>query len=161
MTHEQILPMSCSSEFGHPSGHSLFSSAFALYFVNDLFPVKTGKGYYMALVSAIVYFVIMGISRICVGVHSMDQVMYGWALGIWMACYVERCFKEEMLEHFRYICETTKAINLKKYLLVSSLIIILCVGSCILSFVFTELYYPPPAIWYQRTLAKCGSVPVN
>ena len=37
------------------------------------------------LVVSITFGVTIGYSRLFLGVHSMDQILYGWSLGIWCA----------------------------------------------------------------------------
>jgi len=34
---------------------------------------------------ALTYFSVMGFSRVLLGVHSLNQIIYGWTLGIWIA----------------------------------------------------------------------------
>lgn len=69
----------CSHEYGNPSGHSLFSAGFAIFLFLDFFGGAQKNGRYWGfLVAANLYWLIMGFARIYQGVHTINQVFYGW-----------------------------------------------------------------------------------
>lgn len=39
----------------------------------------------LSLLVAITFGVTVGYSRLFLGVHSMDQILYGWSVGVWLA----------------------------------------------------------------------------
>lgn len=43
---------------------------------------------------AIVYTGTIGYSRLFLGVHSLDQVVYGWTLGTWSAFTIDFCLRQ-------------------------------------------------------------------
>ena len=76
----------CETSYGNPSGHSLISFYFFLsfgYYFNQLNFIKGNKIYKIIVYS--VAFILSGLiafSRIALGVHSLDQVLFGSLLGI-------------------------------------------------------------------------------
>ena len=76
----------CEVSYGNPSGHSLISFYFFLsfgYYFNQLNFIKGNKIYKIIVYS--VAFILSGLiafSRIALGVHSLDQVLFGSLLGI-------------------------------------------------------------------------------
>ena len=39
----------------------------------------------------------VGFSRMILGVHSLDQVVYGWLIGVWFALTFHFCVHEPLL----------------------------------------------------------------
>ena len=86
---------SCIEQFGNPSGHSLFSAFFSMYLWHrhvychrkDEEEQSPGLKAFK-IISFIICtggWITIGISRMEVGVHSLNQVLYGWQLGLWTA----------------------------------------------------------------------------
>ena len=42
----------------------------------------------------------IGYSRLLLGVHSLDQVIYGWLLGVWFACTFHFIMRDYLFKHF-------------------------------------------------------------
>ena len=85
MTNVNIIPYDCSHEWGNPSGHSLFSAGFFLFWCLDMFWTEEGRLHYTSnvliystLVISLLMPLFIGLARIYVGVHTIDQVIYGW-----------------------------------------------------------------------------------
>ena len=72
----------CSAEYGSPSGHSLFVAAFTFFFFLDI--CNSGKYqysrtlYYLILATACSLTLLIGFARFYVGVHTLNQIVYGW-----------------------------------------------------------------------------------
>ena len=65
----------CGNDFGMPSGHSTFSMHICMMIGFEL--IANGFSWiWTFLLSAVA--IIIGISRLYVGVHSIDQIMMGW-----------------------------------------------------------------------------------
>lgn len=87
----------CETSYGNPSGHSLISFYFYLslsYYICMLESVKNNKtrkiivyliGIFVACLTAF--------SRLVLGVHAIDQVLYGGVVGIWMFILFAYIFK--------------------------------------------------------------------
>ena len=43
----------------------------------------------------------IGYSRLFLGVHSLNQLIFGWSLGIWLACTLHFIFKDQIMENAR------------------------------------------------------------
>ena len=80
---DNSLFQSCSGGFGNPSGHSLCSTgcylAFAKLFI-DYYNLKGGKkvGAYSC---ALLVIILINFSRLILGLHAIDQVIYGDIFG--------------------------------------------------------------------------------
>lgn len=106
-----IQAFDCSVQYGNPSGHSLFSMGTALTiwldynsFIsqsprwrhNFLSKVYTRGAF---LVLAITFSLTIGYSRIFLGVHTWNQLLFGWQLGIWLALTLHFCFKDSLMRN--------------------------------------------------------------
>ena len=93
----------CSSEYGNPSGHSMTSAVFAIAMileaaeaVKGTIVLRVGLGVLTGLVMT-AYFILLGWSRMILGVHSINQVLYGWILGIWLALACHFCLRDSII----------------------------------------------------------------
>ena len=92
MMDSAIKPISCSKSFGNPSGHSTASSMITIVLFFDLFHgrSKTGNGrlffkswqYMFGMILALFWAASIPYSRFLMGVHSLDQIVYGSSIGI-------------------------------------------------------------------------------
>ena len=101
MTDDGFTVIGCSYEYGQPSGHSLFSAGFSVFLFLDFLgdsEVKD-KRYIGSLIGTLSFFFLMGFARIYQGVHSIDQVLYGWSLGIWSALFFHYCLRDKIIQH--------------------------------------------------------------
>ena len=84
-----ILDVVCNSGYGNPSGHSVTSTAYYLTLphivTNFEFFKKDIKGKILRIIIFLL-FIILGalvmISRVILGAHSINQVIYGFSLGL-------------------------------------------------------------------------------
>jgi membrane-associated phospholipid phosphatase len=82
----------CALEYGNPSGHSMMAAVISVSFAFEL-SEALGKqrllylqvGMFVFLSLATGYIFLIGWSRVISGVHSWNQVLYGWIIGIWLA----------------------------------------------------------------------------
>jgi membrane-associated phospholipid phosphatase len=87
MIEPNITPLKCSSSFGNPSGHSTGSALFAIVVFLDVFHGKNNKYhkstiYYVSLILAAYWAVSIPYTRLVIGVHSLDQVLYGSTIDV-------------------------------------------------------------------------------
>jgi membrane-associated phospholipid phosphatase len=71
----------CPVEFGNPSGHSWFASIFGFGIVIDYWGI--GHKYINIWISIIIV-ILVPISRMYLGAHSLNQVFQGLAIGLAM-----------------------------------------------------------------------------
>ena len=87
----------CESSYGNPSGHSLMSFYFYTslsYYICMLDTIKKNYTYNIAVYSiGIIIASLTAFSRLVLGVHSIDQVLYGSLLGLWLFVIFAYVFK--------------------------------------------------------------------
>ena len=94
----------CSSEFGNPSGHSMVGSVLAFTVLFDLLEVskshtnKTVRNVLFILftILALLYSVLMALSRVVIAIHAWNQIVYGWLLGVWIAFFCQLVIREKL-----------------------------------------------------------------
>jgi membrane-associated phospholipid phosphatase len=111
MVTDKITVYGCSGEYGNPSGHSLFSAAFNIFFFLDLFhsncdqpdfsTLKAKLIYAGALFLAILLTFLIGFARFYVGLHTLNQIVYGWQIGLLLALYFHICLREPVIKHIQ------------------------------------------------------------
>ena len=88
---------SCETSYGNPSGHSLISFFFFLslgYHICMLDKFKDNFTYKFFVYSgAVAISSLIAFSRLALGVHSLDQVFFGSAVGIWLFAVFAYVFK--------------------------------------------------------------------
>jgi membrane-associated phospholipid phosphatase len=81
----------CTLEYGNPSGHSMMAAVMSVTLAFEMMEFIGGDRLrhwllaYFLLQIAMAYTFLMGLSRVVLGVHSWNQVLYGWIIGIWLA----------------------------------------------------------------------------
>jgi len=124
--------LDCSSEYGNPSGHSLSAAGLALIPALDIIQhavygsnlskaVKIMLGV-LTIVIAIIYAWTMGYSRVVVGVHSWNQIIYGWLLGVWVSLALHFAVWPWLKTHATSLTQNKQKRSLWLYLLVSTAI---------------------------------------
>jgi membrane-associated phospholipid phosphatase len=80
----------CTAGFGNPSGHSMFSVMWAFLLHLHIF-----EGFITSVFAHVsLYFIttpfafLVAFSRLYVGVHSLNQIVYGSLLGFYLALYM-------------------------------------------------------------------------
>lgn len=76
-----------SSEFGDPSGHTMSCAQVLTTVFLDHNANFKGRNSYLFIVFISIILVIVGYSRMFNGVHSLDQVIYGALIGLWIAFF--------------------------------------------------------------------------
>ena len=78
--------LKCSYSFGNPSGHSMNGIGLPLLYCLDLYHSTNRKcflGLFLSIAGGLG--IAIGYSRVFLGVHSLNQVVYGSLIGIWIA----------------------------------------------------------------------------
>jgi membrane-associated phospholipid phosphatase len=73
---------SCSHDFGNPSGHSLIAMSFGIQYLHSLNVEFKNRNW---LIGGVTLAVLIGFARLVLGAHSINQILYGWQIGIWIA----------------------------------------------------------------------------
>ncbi len=99
----------CSTEYGDPSGHALSSISTLLVIVFDLFDKYQGKisrGWKALIVGVNLFIIwIVGYSRLFNGSHSIDQILHGWLLGIWLTLMFHFILRDRIFKHIDFLCD--------------------------------------------------------
>ena len=53
----------------------------------------------IALFIALLFAFTIGYSRVFLGAHSWNQLLFGWQLGLWLALTYFFCYKEPIMHH--------------------------------------------------------------
>lgn len=100
---------------------------------------------YLSIVS------IVGYSRMFNGVHSLDQVIYGGLIGVWIAGMGHQCIRDRLYTHIDKLNS-----EFKKGLRVATLWFVLSIGTCLASYYFCVHTFEVPALWLARQTKKSG-----
>jgi membrane-associated phospholipid phosphatase len=111
MISPDITPISCSKAFGQPSGHSMAASLLAIAGVLDVFHgVGTKRFYsngtYFFVFSFALYWAItIPYTRFLLGVHSLDQIVYGSTLGVWAGFTMHFLVRDHLMNNVEEMIE--------------------------------------------------------
>lgn len=119
---------SCKTQFGNPSGHSNSAVTFmmVLFFDYALEISKNNptKCYSKPIVRVLLFlaataiWLMIGYSRVLLGMHGWDQVIFGWTLGWWNACVCHFIIREPFKSHiYDLTIKQDAQIGYKSYLL--------------------------------------------
>ena len=155
----EIEAISCSNEFGDPSGHSLTSLAGVMVSwldYNEAFPQHSPLVRFSLGAVGLTFAFMVGYSRMVLGVHSLDQLAFGFALGIWVALTMHYIARPRIFESAESLYKQlpTKP-NHARHLLGS-------LGIYTGLYIFEIVVYLPtsnfviPSIWSENLLNKCG-----
>jgi len=94
-----IEMIDCQTGFGNPSGHA--AAAFGLTFAValEISLHRPSFGIWVTIVSFVASFVFgatVSYSRMVLGLHTLDQVIYGALYGIWSACFMQFCLRSHI-----------------------------------------------------------------
>ena len=111
----ELKPWYCSAEFGNPSGHASTVTWFSFYFIFDLTRHIKAPVWIkiVASIFALVYAVLMSYSRVFLGAHSVDQVIFGSLIGTWAAFFSEFFLRDPITEEMTNLA-TNSNLNIKR-----------------------------------------------
>lgn len=98
-----VYQSDCSVEFGNPSGHSMTAAVLSVALAFSILHLGSGDLKRRVILGllifpiALIYFFAMGLSRLTLGVHSINQIVYGWVLGIWIAVACHFCLRDSIV----------------------------------------------------------------
>jgi membrane-associated phospholipid phosphatase len=95
----EIKVVGFSSEFGDPSGHTMSCAQVLTTLFLDLNSNFKGRKSYLFIASMSVILTFVGYSRMFNGVHTLDQVIYGALIGLWIAFFGHECVRANLFQH--------------------------------------------------------------
>lgn len=110
----------CSVHYANPSGHVTITTAHLIFLYLEQFQSKDKKIKNSRLKNAIkvvivVLVIITMYHRIYLGAHSINQVLYGLQLGLWLPFYFQYCLRVPFERHINYVTQTISKITLTEY----------------------------------------------
>jgi membrane-associated phospholipid phosphatase len=109
MINSNIAPISCSRAFGNPSGHSSSSLILPIVLFLDIFHGRTYKAhkpefystppYVLSLFLALFWPCTIPFTRYVLGVHSLDQILFGVTLGLWGGLTCHFVIRDHIINH--------------------------------------------------------------
>jgi hypothetical protein len=185
MRSDKITGVGCSKAFGNPSGHSSGINLFCTVVFLDLFhgnPVKRMRNseasirtfswpfylfmqlFFLALMS------MMPLSRYILGVHSLDQIVYGSLLGVWAGLTCHLILRDHLINYFIKAIDGTSDHDGDSYqqdppkrncpILLSLIILSVYTGIAIALFLYCEEIMPKTSkrvqLWLANFKKSCG-----
>jgi hypothetical protein len=151
---EELIPDECIAEYGNPSGHTELSIAFPIMLYLDFFwnrnqrRITEGKMtplQIVSLIGAVLYSFLVGFARLYVRVHSLNQIVFGWTIGLWTAIYLHFCVRDLLISHIDSIAVRPKLLDKtrNRYLIISSILFAICC-SILTGTYFLSVWLSPP-----------------
>ncbi|CDW85396.1 pap2 superfamily phosphatase [Stylonychia lemnae] len=163
MVDEKIKVYGCATEFGDPSGHTTSSSA-VLVALNMDFLSKYNRikliWKILSIILCILLIFMVGFSRLYNGDHTIDQIIYGWCLGIWVAVVLFLAFKDKLYQHISEIMNKPRLFNMRQRIryagIAFGIFIILIIG-LIVSYEVVKRNFDIPQEWKDNLAKECGA----
>ena len=111
MVNEGIEVYGCSTEYGDPSGHTFSSSAILTTLLLDFYAKYKDNKFSIKLLGFVIVFVlimIVGFSRLYNGDHTLDQIIYGILLGLWLAMFMHFTIRDQVFDHIQILMSKRK-----------------------------------------------------
>jgi len=112
----KIVPFGCDPTFGNPSGHSLFAWTSAVTIILDIFHSVPVTFYYdgdsiyhgwfaycSSMFLALYWMITIPFGRYIGGVHSMDQIIFGSLIGLWVALFSHFLVRDNIIWFFEKV----------------------------------------------------------
>lgn len=167
---ESIKPDECTAEYGNPSGHTLLAIGYPIFLWLDVFENRERREQYQermtkssifALLCAVLWSFAVGIARLYVRVHSWNQIVFGWQLGLWVAFYFHFCIRDELIYHVNTFSQTSRLdpSTRNKLILLSTMLNSLMIATLMIAFLLREKYENDHKDivngWIQMIESKC------
>ncbi|CAI2372579.1 unnamed protein product [Moneuplotes crassus] len=144
-------PVSCDFEYGSPSGHGQSVTTFYLSFITLLVRQYGLQNKKLTLyVVGYSYCVFMCFTRIFVGLHTAEQLLLGFGLGL----MIHILFVHILVEYFDKLyegIETGKTRLFNRYIVLLFLMVIFAT----LLYLYIERFDPAPQYWLDTVKKSC------
>ncbi len=83
----------------------------------------------LSLIFVLIYSSLIGFARIYVRVHSWNQIVYGWQLGLWLAFYFHFCLRDFIIKHVNITAsfEKIQSRDRKRHIIVATCFFVIVV----------------------------------
>ena len=100
---------------------------------------------------------IVGYSRMYNGVHTLDQVIYGGVIGIWIGFFGDGCIRKRLFKHVDDLYDNTSVkVDYKICVMMGALYVAFGILTCNAAYLYCMKTFEVPAIWLQRQREKSG-----
>jgi hypothetical protein len=161
MTTDKIKVYGCSPEYGNPSGHSIFAGAMDTFVFLDVFYAQEDKsrprtvawklcrGFWFIISVSLTFLICF--ARFYVGVHTLNQIVYGLSWGLWLAFYFHFCLRENVMRHIDTLTQKNEFhIQMCKSILVSTILAIVVFMSQVATFLIVDSIFQTDPLWLKR-----------
>ena len=107
-----------------------------------------------------IFGVTIGYSRLFMGVHSMDQIIFGWSLGIWIALTSHFVLRKPLNKHSEDLCKNNP-VNRSMTMLLTTIFFVMCLGSEIATYWIVNPNIVNDPAWRVQIEAKCSTFDPN
>jgi membrane-associated phospholipid phosphatase len=139
----EVQPFYCSSQFGNPSGHTLMATTMIQSYLLNSFPLtgSNSKNYLGVLVWTIgyIYVGIIGYSRLFLGAHTLNQVVFGFLIGEWLVLSYFFLVQEPLKDHAKILLAGNPVEKRKNFLSVILMYLISLVTLSLVYFFVREI----------------------
>jgi len=117
----------CPTDFGSPSGHCTLSAGLFLALLLDYWQSSNDSPKSLALIivgslGSCLLTKDIALSRVYIGHHSIDEVLFGGCLGIWGALYMHFCIRVKIIEIGNAIASVSKLSYMKEGMVGASIL---------------------------------------
>lgn len=98
----------------------------------------------------------IGYSRVFLGVHTWNQLLFGWQLGIWLALTLHFCFKDSLMRNLESLYDQSEKNLLKMTLRWFSLLAVVVLVE-VVNFVVLDSQIVNDPLWAEQITIKCPS----
>ena len=106
------------------------------------------------LLVALAFGVTIGYSRVFLGVHTWNQLLFGWQLGAWLALTLHFCFREVLQHSLREIFDPRHK-DLGPLVLKWTILFVSCLLIETINYLVQDARITNDALWTEQILAKC------
>lgn len=151
-----ITPTKCWLEYGNPSGHSITSSSLYLT-IWDLAnrrynsDSKTRK---ISLFITLLTCFMIAFSRIYHGVHTYNQILLGWGLGLTLYVFFCHIVYDDLI---RFTSKTHKRTWMKLIFNKGTMVFYIIYIIATFNFIFGDMIHPAPEEWIETIKRNCAS----
>ena len=150
---DEFSPDKCEFEYGFPSGHSQTAVTFYLTVLTLLFrEYNIQRGKYITYFLVVFWCLTVGMTRITLGVHTLEQILVGFGIGLIVHIFTCHIYLEQLEAAFKGI-ETGRTPFFSKifFMYISFDIIVIFLYN-----VNTTFLSNPPE-WTKNIMSQCSN----
>ena len=155
-----VIPTSCSGQFGCPSATSIRVATIVLSLFLDFVQERKKKMsivcYILGCLAAFIGIFGVMCSRVYLGAHSINQVIYGTGVGIISALFMHYSVKPQVYKHLYNLSSISPArTNYVPFVLNSTFVFVMTQLIPFLTYWYVVNYTTIPQLYMDNLLSKC------